>query len=80
MKCALDCVHSCLSKCGAAGTGSKCYAECTKPCLPKCVTAKNAHTVESLAAAAEAHARQAKSHAPHSAAPVESAELEATGL
>ena len=76
MKCALDCVHTCLAKCSGAGASSKCYADCTTPCLPKCVTAKDPHTLEALSAAAEAHARQAKiSHAPNTAVPVESREL-----
>lgn len=94
-RCALDCVHSCLGKCAnaeahaASSGGSQCYAACTKPCLPKCVGAPKALSVEALAAAAEAHAAKGRAAPPlvealssraHSAAPVETSELEIAAL
>ena len=86
MKCALDCVHTCLAKCAhsrspsVGGTGS-CYADCTRPCLPKCVDkSKTSASVALLAAAAEAAAKSGRHmplpkpaavHAAHTAVPVE---------
>ena len=85
MKCALDCVHTCLAKCAHAegrvntSGGSQCYADCTKPCLPKCITPGSGNVpVEALAAAAEAHASgksvmpSAKVPAPDTAVMIES--------
>ena len=71
MKCALDCVHSCLAKChhatevhASSGGASGCYAECTKPCLPKCA----------------AGGVETSSEAPQTATPVESSSVEAKTL
>lgn len=101
MKCALNCVHTCLAKCShsstavAANSGDSCYSNCNKKCLPKCVDTSTKHvtTVESLAAAAEAHAVKQVNEptaasrgsviasTPHSAVPVEeTTELEAWTL
>ena len=81
MKCALDCVHSCLAKCqhAQAAGDTACYAACTKPCLPRCVATSSALSVEALTAVAEAHAGKttvegasvAAAVPPNTAAPVE---------
>ena len=90
IKCALDCVHSCLGKCNHVyshdgfGPSRACYVDCTRTCLPGCaggaaVGADGAFDIAALADPATG-GKAAAALVAQSAAPALSHELLTTSL
>ena len=90
MKCALNCVHSCLGKCShiytadGIGPSRTCYMDCTRKCLPGCVAGTGTLAEGEFDTAAQntltASAEKSVSYLAHTAMPTASKELLTTAL